>query len=357
MIRPLADPLIPEAGLAVLRGNLCPQGAVVKPSAATPELLTHTGPALVFDSIEDFQARIDDPELDVTADTVLVLRGCGPRGYPGMPEVGNMPLPAKLLAAGRRRHGAHQRRADERHRLRHRRCCTSHRSRPSADRWRSCARATSITLDVPARRLHARRRRRRARPSSRRRGGRRRRWPSAAGTGSTSTTSCRPTPVATSTSSSARAVRGSHARATESGPGRHVVRSNRFMLWKLSCCGRRAVNCVTSSLVPVTPPAAPSRPEGRNDPPRARHAPSPSRALPAGGRRAGAPGLPARVSAWAMCDRREVGDAERQANRLRSRSQSAKPRGWRESGIGRRDRWRCPCRSAGRRARRWSATS
>jgi len=83
-----------------LRGNLCPQGAVVKPSAASPELLVHTGPALVFDSIEDFKARVDDPMLDVTAETVLVLRGCGPRGYPGMPEVGNMPLPEKMLKAG-----------------------------------------------------------------------------------------------------------------------------------------------------------------------------------------------------------------------------------------------------------------
>jgi dihydroxy-acid dehydratase len=73
---------------------------VVKPSAASPELLVHTGPALVFDSIEDFKARVDDPALDVTRDTVLVLRGCGPRGYPGMPEVGNMPLPRKLLEAG-----------------------------------------------------------------------------------------------------------------------------------------------------------------------------------------------------------------------------------------------------------------
>ena len=100
VIRPLTDPLIAEAGLAVLRGNLCPQGAVVKPSAASPELLVHTGPALVFDTIEDFKARIDDPELDVTPDTVMVLRGCGPRGYPGMPEVGNMPLPAKILAQG-----------------------------------------------------------------------------------------------------------------------------------------------------------------------------------------------------------------------------------------------------------------
>ena len=100
MIRPLDQPIIEEAGIAVLRGNLCPQGAVVKPSAASPELLVHTGPALVFDSIEDFKARIDDPLLDVTAETVLVLRGCGPRGYPGMPEVGNMPLPEKMLKAG-----------------------------------------------------------------------------------------------------------------------------------------------------------------------------------------------------------------------------------------------------------------
>ena len=100
VIRPLDDPLIPEAGLAVLRGNLCPQGAVIKPSAASPELLTHTGPALVFDTIEDFKERLDDPDLEVTADTVMVLRGCGPTGYPGMPEVGNMPLPTKLLKEG-----------------------------------------------------------------------------------------------------------------------------------------------------------------------------------------------------------------------------------------------------------------
>jgi dihydroxy-acid dehydratase len=100
MIRSLNEPITAEAGIAVLRGNLCPQGAVVKPSAASPELLVHTGPALVFDSIEDFKARVDDPMLDVTAETVLVLRGCGPRGYPGMPEVGNMPLPEKMLKEG-----------------------------------------------------------------------------------------------------------------------------------------------------------------------------------------------------------------------------------------------------------------
>jgi dihydroxy-acid dehydratase len=89
-----------DAGIAVLRGNLAPRGAIVKPSAATAELLQHTGPAIVFDSIEDLRARIDDPDLDVTADSVLVLRGCGPKGYPGMPEVGNMPLPRKLLEQG-----------------------------------------------------------------------------------------------------------------------------------------------------------------------------------------------------------------------------------------------------------------
>ena len=100
VIRPLDDPLIPEAGLAVLRGNLCPQGAIVKPAAASAHLLVHTGPALVFDSIEDFKERVDEPDLDVDRDTVMVLRGCGPKGYPGMPEVGNMPLPAKLLASG-----------------------------------------------------------------------------------------------------------------------------------------------------------------------------------------------------------------------------------------------------------------
>ena len=100
VIMPRDAPLMANAGIAVLRGNLAPRGALVKPAAATAELLQHTGPAVVFDSIEDMRARIDDPDLDVTADSVLVLRGCGPKGYPGMPEVGNMPLPRKLLEAG-----------------------------------------------------------------------------------------------------------------------------------------------------------------------------------------------------------------------------------------------------------------
>jgi dihydroxy-acid dehydratase len=100
VILPRKTPLMADAGIAVLRGNLAPRGAIIKPAAATPALLQHVGPALVFDSIEDLRARIDDPDLDVTPDTVLVLRGCGPKGYPGMPEVGNMPLPTKLLAQG-----------------------------------------------------------------------------------------------------------------------------------------------------------------------------------------------------------------------------------------------------------------
>lgn len=93
-------PLQPDAGIAVLYGNLAPGGALIKPAAATTRLLKHRGKAVVFDTIEDMHARIDDPDLDVDADSVLVLRGCGPKGYPGMPEVSNMPLPTKLLEQG-----------------------------------------------------------------------------------------------------------------------------------------------------------------------------------------------------------------------------------------------------------------
>jgi dihydroxy-acid dehydratase len=100
VIRPRGNPLQADAGIAVLRGNLAPAGAVIKPAAASPELLRHRGRAVVFDSIEDFYRRIDDPDLDVDADSVLVLRGCGPKGYPGMPEVANLPLPAQLLEQG-----------------------------------------------------------------------------------------------------------------------------------------------------------------------------------------------------------------------------------------------------------------
>jgi dihydroxy-acid dehydratase len=93
-------PVQPAAGICVLRGTLAPRGAIIKPSAASARLLRHRGRAVVFDSIEDFRARIDDPGLDVSEDSVLVLRGCGPKGYPGMPEVSNMPLPRKLLEKG-----------------------------------------------------------------------------------------------------------------------------------------------------------------------------------------------------------------------------------------------------------------
>ena len=100
VIRLRSEPLIPDAGIAILRGNLAPDGAIIKPAAASPHLLQHRGKAVVFNTIEDLHARIDDPDLDVDADSVLVLRGCGPRGYPGMPEVANMPLPRKLLEQG-----------------------------------------------------------------------------------------------------------------------------------------------------------------------------------------------------------------------------------------------------------------
>jgi dihydroxy-acid dehydratase len=100
VLRTLDTPLQENAGIAVLRGNLAPTGAVIKPAAASPHLLKHRGRALVFDSVEDMRGRIDDPSLDIDADTVLVLRGCGPKGYPGMPEVANLPLPTKLLEQG-----------------------------------------------------------------------------------------------------------------------------------------------------------------------------------------------------------------------------------------------------------------
>jgi dihydroxy-acid dehydratase len=100
VIRPIADPANTVSGIWVLSGNLCPNGAGVKPSAASPALFTHRGRAVVFESIEDLRTRIDDPGLDVNERSVLVLKGCGPKGYPGMPEVGNMPLPRKLLERG-----------------------------------------------------------------------------------------------------------------------------------------------------------------------------------------------------------------------------------------------------------------
>ncbi len=100
VIRQPDNPVTADGGLVVLRGNLAPQGAVMKPSAATPRLMQHRGRAIVFADAEDFRARIDDPDLEVDADSVLVLQNAGPRGYPGMPEVGSMAIPKKLLAQG-----------------------------------------------------------------------------------------------------------------------------------------------------------------------------------------------------------------------------------------------------------------
>ncbi len=100
VIYSLAKPFKTENGLAVLRGNLAPDGAVIKPSAATPELLQHRGRAVVFETNEELHEKIEDPDLDVDPDCILVLKGAGPRGYPGMPEVGNFPLPKKILEQG-----------------------------------------------------------------------------------------------------------------------------------------------------------------------------------------------------------------------------------------------------------------
>ena len=100
VIHSFKSPFKKDAGIAVLRGNLCPEGAIIKPSAATPKLMTHRARAVVFEDIEDFHRRIDDPNLDIDENCAMVLKNCGPKGYPGMAEVGNMPLPPKLLKKG-----------------------------------------------------------------------------------------------------------------------------------------------------------------------------------------------------------------------------------------------------------------
>lgn len=100
VIRQLGNPLRADGGICVLRGNLAPKGAVLKPSAASPELMQHRGRAVVFEDFDDYKARINDPQLDVDETCVLVMKNCGPKGYPGMAEVGNMGLPPKVLAKG-----------------------------------------------------------------------------------------------------------------------------------------------------------------------------------------------------------------------------------------------------------------
>jgi dihydroxy-acid dehydratase len=100
VIYEVEKPFKSQGGIAVLHGNLAPGGAIIKPSAASPELMQHRGRAVVFEDIDDYKARVDDPELDIDASCVMVLKNCGPKGYPGMPEVGNMGLPAKILREG-----------------------------------------------------------------------------------------------------------------------------------------------------------------------------------------------------------------------------------------------------------------
>src|SRR4030095_8430821 len=100
VIRAWDNPHTRQGGMVILRGNLAPDGAVLKPSAATPELMKHRGRAVVFESIEDYRARINDEALEVDETCVLVLKNCGPKGYPGMSEVGNMGLPPKVLRKG-----------------------------------------------------------------------------------------------------------------------------------------------------------------------------------------------------------------------------------------------------------------
>ena len=169
VIRPLEAPLTASGGIAVLKGNLAPDGAVLKPSAATDSLLVHTGPAVVFENFEDYKARIDDPELDVSADSVLVLKSVGLRGYPRHARARQHGA-AHATAEGRRHgHGPDLRRAHERNRLRHRGAARGtgvggrRTARPGARR-RSCRARRSRPLAARARR------RRRARTPSQRLG-------------------------------------------------------------------------------------------------------------------------------------------------------------------------------------------
>ncbi|MBN8190490.1 dihydroxy-acid dehydratase, partial [Salipiger thiooxidans] len=102
VIRPLSNPVYKEGSLAVLRGNLCPDGAVIKPAACDPRFYLHEGPALVFDSYPEMKAAVDDEDLDITPDTVMVLRNAGPQGGPGFPEWGMLPIPKALIRQGHR---------------------------------------------------------------------------------------------------------------------------------------------------------------------------------------------------------------------------------------------------------------
>ena len=206
VIMPLDQPFqAAGTGTAVLRGNLAPDGAVIKQSAASPHLLKHRGRALVFDSPEAYHQVAADPDLDVDEDTVLIIRYCGPKGYPGMPETANVPLPAKLLKRGVRDLV---------------RICDGRMSgtaygtvvlhvAPEAAAGGPLALVRTgdwITLDVPARTLSPRRPRRRARGPPRRVDPAAAARHAGAGPGSTPSTSSRPTRAATSISSPAPAA-------------------------------------------------------------------------------------------------------------------------------------------------------
>jgi dihydroxy-acid dehydratase len=153
VIRPLSNPIYKEGALAVLRGNLAPDGAVIKPSACSPELLRHTGPALVFDDYPSLKKAIDDPDLDVTKDHVIVLRNAGPQGGPGMPEWGMVPIPTKLVKQGVR---DMMRISDARMSGTSYGACVLHVS-PEAYVGGTLALVKTgdlVTVDVPARRIH-----------------------------------------------------------------------------------------------------------------------------------------------------------------------------------------------------------
>ena len=153
VIRPLDNPIYAEGALAVLRGNIAPDGAVIKPSACAPQYLKHTGPALVFDDYPSMKKAVDDPNLDVTADHILILRNAGPQGGPGMPEWGMLPIPTKLVKQGVR---DMLRLSDARMSGTSYGACILHASPESyiGGPLALVKTGDKITVDVPARRIH-----------------------------------------------------------------------------------------------------------------------------------------------------------------------------------------------------------
>ncbi len=212
VIRTRDNPVAAEGGVAVLRGNLCPDGAVIKHIAAEPHLLRHTGPAVVFDDYKQMQRTIDDPALNITADSVLVLRGAGPKGGPGMPEYGMLPLPGHLLKQGVR---DMVRISDARMSGTSYGACVLHVAPESHVGGPLALVRTGdpITLDVENRTLTPSTWTTRNCAAAARSGRRRPRVTNAATARSTSTRSPRPTPAATSSSSPGRAPSRTRTRA------------------------------------------------------------------------------------------------------------------------------------------------